>query len=421
MKLFLLFVLTWAKSFIIITYSKQLINSMRNIPKIKNRMELGETNRRLVLAEILYEGPIARAQIAANVGLTPASVSRITRDLIDVGLVEEGDRFDSDGRVGRKFVGLRVKPNGCYVCGIAINAFRQDIVVADLTNQVIASEQLKFDDLGNANQVIERCARSLDQLIQSTGINRHRLIGCGVALTGAVDPGQNLLRSAQPLNWGDTLVGEIVSRHIECPIFMDNIPNAKNMAVHCFGPTRRSDNILLFNASLAIGSSLMIGGQLYRGSDYQAGLIASMLLPDLTSGTLKPVDQLAGGCALIGEADLALQASRLEQMITASESGNDAASQSFEAAGAALAFAINNSMSLLRPQTVVISGPLLESSHYERGLLQALESMIGKEAIESSILLSPMSSQQAAQSLAIYQSLMQTDLPLIPAIQPIAS
>lgn len=46
---------------------------------VKTREDLGARNRRLVLSEILLHGPLSRTVIAARVGLTQASVSRITR------------------------------------------------------------------------------------------------------------------------------------------------------------------------------------------------------------------------------------------------------------------------------------------------------------------------------------------------------
>lgn len=387
----------------------------------KNRSDLGQQNRRLVLAEILYNGPIARAQIAANIGLTAASVSRITRDLITAGLVEEGERFIELQRVGRKFIGLRINCGGCFVTGIAINAFRQDIVVADLANNVIASEQLHFDDLSDADQIIGDCASALNRLVTHTGIDRDRLVGCGVAITGAVDPVANILRSAPPLGWGETEVGRIVEQHLGCPVFMDNIPNAKNITAHCFGPTRKSDNVLLFNASLAIGCSLMLEGQIYRGANYQGGLIDSMMIPDLENRRLLPVDQIAGGYAVIETSDVETQAFQLERIIAAAERGDAVAATALESAGSALAYVVKNAYSLLHPQSVIVSGPLLESSHYETALRNVLGSSMGVELVESKIVFSPMTSQQASQSLAIYQSLNQSDLAMLPAFQQFAS
>ncbi|MFT5504772.1 MAG: putative NBD/HSP70 family sugar kinase [Gammaproteobacteria bacterium] len=390
-------------------------------PQSKNRMELGEQNRRLVLAEILYHRLIARAQIAANVQLTAASVSRITKDLIAIGLVEEGEPFVENNRAGRKFVGLRIKPDSCFVTAISINAFRQDIVVADLANNVIASKKLTFDRLSNAEQVLDRCAQSLNKLVTKVGIDRSRLVGCGIAITGSTDPDQLVLRTAPALNWGPTQVADIVRKHIDCPIYLDNIANAKNITAHCFGPTGQINNVLLFNVSLAIGCSLMINGHIYRGADFQGGIIESMMIPDFKLGKLVPIDQIAGGHSVLNPNSNDPQGKQLDQVISAAARGDKMAQSALESAGSALAIAVHNTHSLLHPQAVIVSGPLLESDYYQRSFTQSLKSLMGEAAVDAHILISPMSSLQAAQSLVIYQSIMQTDFTQLAAFQSLAS
>lgn len=387
----------------------------------KNRIDLGQHNRRLVLGEILSSRSIARSQIAENIGLTAASVSRITRDLLASGIIEEGEHFSDDSRAGRKFIGLSIKPDGCYVAGITINVFRQDIVVADFANNVIAQERLEFEDLADANKVIDHCAMRLNELIDESNINRNRLVGCGVAITGSVDPRNNILRSAPPLGWSETDVGRIVIRHLECPVYLDNIPNAKNIAAHCFGPTRQVDNVVLFNASLAIGCSIMIEGRVYRGAGYRAGLIESMMIPDFAGKRFLPVDQLAGGYAVIKNGDVSSQASQLENVFDTARSGGRAAIEALETAGAALACVVSNTFSLIQPDHVIISGPLMESDYYRQSLFDSLENIMGEEIANERVIYLAMSSQQAGQALAIYQSLMTTDLAMLPELQTLAS
>lgn len=405
---------------------------MRNHPAMsyttgKTRSAWGQHNRRRVLAEILFGGPIARAKVAQNVGLTPASVSRITQDLVDAELIEETDSMPQNPRAGRKFVGLRVKPSGGFVGGIAINAFRQDVAVADLANNLLACEQLHFDDLGDPETVVQGCAAALDQLVARSGIDRARLAACGVAMTGAVDPHRNILHSAPALNWRrlNLEVGEMVARRLRCPVYLDNIPNAKNLASHCFGGTRKVENVVLFNASLAIGCSLMIDGQLMRGADFQAGMIESMMIPDFATNRLKPVDQLAGGYAIVSAyhdtgAGNDRAAEHLLAVIRRAGHGDAQAAAAIETAGRAFAFVAATAFSILHPEKILLSGPLFDCALYRRAALAQAADSMGARFVEQKIELSPMSSQQAAQSLAIYQALAQGILTAPPAATALA-
>lgn len=392
----------------------------------RTRSAWGQHNRRRVLAEILFGGPIPRAKVAQNVGLTPASVSRITQDLVDAELIEETDSVPQYPRAGRKFVGLRVKPSGAFVGGIAINAFRQDVAVADLANNLLACRQLHFDDLGDPETVVRGCAAALDQLVARSGIDRARLAACGVAVTGAVDPHRNILHSAPALNWRqlNLEVGERVAGRLRCPVYLDNIPNAKNLASHCFGGTRKVENVVLLNASLAIGCSLMFDGQLMRGADFRAGLIESMMIPDFAANALKPVDQLAGGYAVLRAHDGGLgsqdagrdhAAARLVEIIERAARGDGPATAAVESAGRAFAFVAATAFSILHPEKILLSGPLFDCASYRRAALAQLTDSMGARFVERTIELSPMSSQQAAQSLAIYQALAQGLLTAPPA------
>jgi len=378
---------------------------------VKTREDLGARNRRLVLSEILLHGPLSRTVIAARVGLTQASVSRITRGLLDAGLIEEGTHFSGASGRGRKFVGLRVRPAGGYVAAIAVNAFRQDVVIADLANGEVAQQSLQFSNLESADTVVSQCAEALNVLIGNAAFDQSRLLCCGIAITGAVDPTNGKLRAAPVLGWSDVDVEKIVSRSIQLPLVIESIANAKNLAAHCFGPTKGRNNVVLFNASLAVGSSFFIDGRLVRGSESGAGLLESMRIPSETDGKLVAVDQLAGGFAVI-EADLSHHkglgnylAQALTEVIDAAASGCIDSQEKLNTAGRALGYIISQANAFLHPREVLVSGPLIESDAYRAGICTRLSELLGNEFVNQRLRFYHMSSHGAAHSLAIYHSL----------------
>ena len=122
-----------------------------NSPKSWGNENFSNRNERLVLSEILFRGPLPRTEVAERIGLTQASISRITRNLIEAGLVEEtGQQYEEAVKPGRKRIGVKARSDGGYVAGIAINAFQQDIVIADLTNGKLAEKRLNFPSLDQA-------------------------------------------------------------------------------------------------------------------------------------------------------------------------------------------------------------------------------------------------------------------------------
>ena len=386
----------------------------------QTREELGQRNRRLVLRQVLFRGPISRSAIATRIGLTQATVSRITRELIDAGLIEEGDAI-ADRRPGRRFVGLRIKPTGCFIAGISINVFRQDVMVADLTNAPIASRRLRFGSLDDAEAVLRETAGALDALIDETGLDRERLVGCGIVVTGSVDPLRCRLRSAPALGWTDVDLGETVGSRLKVPVFADSIPNAKNLTAHGFGSAKGLDDVALLNVSLAVGCSLMLDGRLLRGPEFNAGLIESFAIPEERTGALRPLDHIAGGLAVVGEMEGKLSAngsraaSRLVEIMRDAAAGDAPSRAALNRAGRALAFAVTSIHAILHPEVVLLSGPLIESESYCAGVRQRIVELAGPEFLNKRLRFSHLSNQEAACSLAIFRALVEDDVSSPPA------
>lgn len=70
------------------------------------KTDIGAQNRNLVLAQILRQPPISRSAIGQALNLNAASVSRITRELIDARLVRESGLADAQGRPGAQVRGV---------------------------------------------------------------------------------------------------------------------------------------------------------------------------------------------------------------------------------------------------------------------------------------------------------------------------
>ena len=365
-----------------------------------------------VLSEIVLHGPLPRSEIAQRIGITQASVSRITRSLLDTGLIQETGHFPDDPKPGRRRIGIEVCPDGGYFAGIAINAFRQDVAISNMANESIAESRIHFAGLEDADKVLSTCAQALIRLIDDSSIEPSQLVGCGVSISGAVDPRQGRLRDSPTLGWKDVDVRTPIQSILDLPVAIESIPNAKNFAARCFGPAKHLDNVVLFNCSLAIGSSVIADGSLLRGADSNVGLIEKLLIPDADSGgTLTPLDSIAGGYAVIGNpasssstAEFTM-AQNLMDVIRQDSNQIAGTTRSLEEAGRGLAYAIMAANSFLHPQTVLLSGPLTESSTYRNAVVEETAKLIDRQFAESKLKFYLISSHEAAHSLAIHHYL----------------
>ena len=374
---------------------------------------ISNRNKKRVLSEIVKYGPMPRTEIARRLEVTDASVSRIVRGLLEAGLiVETGSLIGRDGP-GRRRIGLRVSEHGGYVAAIAINVFRQDVVVANIANQTLASKQLRFSKLDSPSGLLRSCAKELNLLIDETGIDRRFLFGCGIVLTGAVDPVDRRIFDAVPIGWHNVDAHEMLDHILGMPFAIENIPNAKNLAARHWGSTRSIDNVILFNCALGIGCSIMSEGRLLRGRESNVGVIESLKVPD-QRGKLLPINAMAGGFAVINQSmDSVNRDAKLEQCaadITQAIKEDAQHSpvpggRSLKEAGHSLGFAIMVANAYLHPQRFLLSGPMIESAVYREAVVEAVADLVDKEFAQCKLEFATLTNRYAAQSLAIYHFL----------------
>lgn len=385
----------------------------------RNHSDLGRNNRRAVLSEVVLNGPLPRRQIAHNTDLTMAAVSRISRDLIDAGLVLERPDTNDHGAArgpGRRLVDLDLDAKAGFVLGIGVNVFSQSVTLADLKNRCLARKELKLGDLSDSEAMIDRIVGEAEAMIADLVPDRRRLLGASVALTGAVDPETGIIRNSPYLRWGEVALGPRLAEALGLALRVESMPVALTLAESRFGIARGVRNMLTMICSLGAGAGILVDGRVVRGHDFTAGMIGDVPLAGYGG---VPLDMLAGGLGVLqglfpGQDIPEMPANDLADMlmstIDAAAAGDERSAGAVAEAGGVLGRALVPLVSLLRPQVVMLAGPLATSSIYaaacRSGLAEAAPNL------DTPILASAMSHADAARWGAIGEFLLERDIDL---------
>ena len=386
-------------------------------PGSRTPAALGDRNRRTVLRELVLRGPSARTEIAAAVGLTGASLSRISRELLDAGLARELPEEPDDAPRGRGRIPalLDIAPQGGRVLGIGIAAALQTITLADLKNEVIAGAELNLDTLDDPDAVIAAVAEESRRLIHAHVTDRDRLFGGLAMIAGAVDPARGSVSSAPSLGWTREvpLQAELAAL-LDLPMRIESLPGGIALAEARFGAARERADVLVFTCGLGVAAGLVLDGRLVRGrTALPPGEIGAMTVtgngPD--AGTL---NELAGGLGVLrrlrGDAmDPARAATELARALRGAvgRDGDPALAKSMTAAGFELGRAAAGFVRLVAPEIVVIAGPLSTSPHYMSAAREALVEALGAVPVEvaAGAVTGPLDGYSASCGLAIYEYL----------------
>jgi hypothetical protein len=87
--------------------------------------QVRDDNRGLLLLWRSRQGGLSRSDIAQRVSLTDVAISRIVRDLINAGLVGDGDPIIAASRPGRRHIGLALVPDAAYIAAVRLTVWRR--------------------------------------------------------------------------------------------------------------------------------------------------------------------------------------------------------------------------------------------------------------------------------------------------------
>src|SRR5215467_11473810 len=92
--------------------------------------DIRRQNRSVLLSKLFFDGPLSRLELSQLTGLSSATVSTVTGELIDDRLIAPAGQVDSGG--GRPRVLLRVDPAYGYVVGVDIGETGVRVELFDL-------------------------------------------------------------------------------------------------------------------------------------------------------------------------------------------------------------------------------------------------------------------------------------------------
>ena len=250
------------------------------------------TVRRLNLALLMRSvsdgGPRSRARLAEDTGLTKATVSSLVTELIDRGLVIEGN-IDRGG-LGRQGRAVELDSNGVRFVGIELQVDYIAGMVLDLGGRVLSRCRLprSMAELGPARAlgVVADVARDL---VEASGSSVHQVQSLHIAVPGLVDPDAGMLSYAPNLHWRDvdivhTLLGRLGWN--DARIAVDNDANMGAVAHYAVSGVSKTANLLFIAGAVGVGAGMIVDGRIVRGADGFAGEVGHM--------TVGPPDRVCG-------------------------------------------------------------------------------------------------------------------------------
>ncbi|MCL5072790.1 MAG: ROK family protein [Actinobacteria bacterium] len=251
------------------------------MPILGLNAKLGKkVNRELVLKTIYNYRLISRAGIANITGLTPASITKIVNEFLDIGIVREiskGKTFS-----GRKPVFIDINSDSYFIIGVYIARKSINGIITNLNAEIIKRVEYNKSLLEDPN-LPQEVIKLIDELLKISGINKEKVLGIGMAVPGPINSksGEVIYRKLSegpPYVWVRVPLTEAVLERFGIPVFADNDSNASAVGESWFGSGMEFKNFILISFGEGLGGGLILKNRLYRGEDDIVGEIGHITI-----------------------------------------------------------------------------------------------------------------------------------------------
>lgn len=205
-----------------------------------------------VAIEILVHGAESRARLAQRMGLSPATLTRLVRPLVEAGVLVESDAVRTPGR-GRSFLPLDVVPGKYLFIGLKLTEQSIYAVVTDVRSRVLAQESVPLPSLRVADVV----ASVKDVVSDFQARIPQQVTAVGLTVGGKVEAGE-VVADSPYLHWHDVPFRSLVSEALELPVHLDNDVVGLTRAQQWFGHGRGYSSFALLTVGAGVGYGLVI-------------------------------------------------------------------------------------------------------------------------------------------------------------------
>ncbi len=169
--------------------------------------------------------------------------------------------------------------------------------------------------------VIKRLLSLTHRTLKQAGIKDSELKGVGVAAAGALDIRKGLVTKSPNLpGWYNIPLQSIVTEKIGVKTYLINDASAAALGEHRLGAGKGVSNLIYLTVGTGIGGGIILGGQLYTGTDGCAGEIGHMTVDvngqRCNCGNIGCLETLASGTAMAKEAIRRLNQGERSSLVT---------------------------------------------------------------------------------------------------------
>ncbi|WP_368517521.1 ROK family transcriptional regulator [Rhizobium sp.] len=315
-----------------------------------------------VIRTILAKGPISRADIAKQTGLSKQTISDVVRNLENSGWLTPTGY--TDGRLGRTAITYELDASAGFAASIDLGGTKIAAVICDLVGNIVAETKVPTSSRGGVH-LVDQFHAIIQDLARGAGVDLSKLRVIVLAKPGVRDPATGHINVAPNIPGVETIdLRRLLSDRMAIPVVIENDVNLAAQGERWRGHGSTSDNFAFVAVGTGIGMGIIANGSLMRGARGAAGEIAYLPLGgepfDPGGFTLGTLESAVGSAAMVrrysgygGRSEATVAG-----LFSALVAGEPAAVAVIEETSRSIALAIAAIGATLDPELVIMGGSI---------------------------------------------------------------
>lgn len=330
--------------------------------------------RRTILSQIRKVGPLPRIELSEQTGISRATVTTITAELLERGLIEEipVEPKGKDLKRGRPKVDLKICGTAFYVAGIKLANKSVSIVICDFEGETIAEYCSELSKTTyDPDEVVSILMAELEQASAKAGLALSDLSAVGLGLAGMVDVVEGVVRWSPSLTSRNVKLRDELSQRLGKPAFIDNDANLVAKAEQYIGMGKNVSDFLVVTIENGVGMGIVLNNQLYRGTrgcGAEFGHTKVHLDGALCRcGQRGCLEAYVADYALLREMSVGTQLAPpgdttkdMATLIEAAQAGDKTANSVLDRAARMFAMGLANLVNIFDPKLIILSGERMQ-------------------------------------------------------------
>ncbi|MDR7081108.1 putative NBD/HSP70 family sugar kinase [Arthrobacter ginsengisoli] len=243
-----------------------------------NLPRMGDFNLTVIL-DAIRRSPagLSRVELAQIVGLSPQTISNISRRLLDQDLIYEAGKEGTGP--GKPRTMLRLNSTGMYAVGVHLDPAVTTFVVLDLVGAVVKHSRIKTPAGTDARAVIDTIAAEIKQLISESGVDPARIAGLGIASPGPIDLEEGtVVDPPLLLGWDRVPLRDALAAATGLSTIVDkDVTSAAVAETWAGGPSGAGSFVFMYMGT-GIGCGIVLNDEVVRGTSGNAGEIGHIIV-----------------------------------------------------------------------------------------------------------------------------------------------